>query len=358
MAHAFRGDCRPVLIGSMPLTDHQEAHRLVKTTTAEVPVWVQLPRLAGEGMVAQFLPGMPGLRQEADRYYIDSAGEDFGDALVAFYERYLSLEGGAMDAHAAGFGLDPSVAGGFYVLESALADWPTPLVAIKGQVTGPITFTTGVKDHSGQAIFYDPQLRDAAIKLLAGNACWQVARLAGFGVPVIIFIDEPALAGFGSSEFISMTREDVSAALAEVIAAVHGAGGMAGIHVCANTDWSLVLDSPVDIVNFDAYAYFDRFMLYPDAVKAFLQSGRHLAWGIVPTLDAADIQGETVDSLVSRYLACVDQLAALGLTRQQVMRQSLVSPSCGVGSLSPELALRVLSLTREVSDVLQGMIAH
>ena len=113
MAHAFRGDCRPVLIGSMPLTDHEEAHRLVKATTAEVPVWVQLPRLAGEGMVAQFLAGMPGIKQEADRYYIDSTGEAFDNALLAFYERYLSLESGAMDAHAAGFGLDPGVAGGF-----------------------------------------------------------------------------------------------------------------------------------------------------------------------------------------------------------------------------------------------------
>ncbi|MFH1983279.1 MAG: hypothetical protein ABIL58_15655 [Pseudomonadota bacterium] len=357
MTHAFTGYCRPVLIGSMPLTDHEEAQRLVQSTTPEVPVWAQLPRLAGEGMVEQFLPGMPGLKQETGRYYIDTADEAFGDALVAFYERYLSMEDGALDARSAGFGLDPGVAGGFYVLERALADRSAPLAAIKGQVTGPITFTTGLKDSTGQAIFYDPQLRDVAVKQLAGNARWQVERLSPFGVPVIIFIDEPALAGFGSSEFISMTREAVAAALAEVIATVHGAGGLAGIHVCANTDWSLVLESAVDIVNFDAFAYFDRFILYPDAVRGFLQSGRYLAWGIVPTLDAADILGETVDSLVARFVAGVDRLVALGLNRQQVMRQSLISPSCGVGALSPELALRVLSLTREVSDVLRGMIA-
>ena len=33
-------------------------------------------------------------------------------------------------------------------------------------------------------------------------------------------------------------------------------GGLVGVHVCANTDWSLVLDSSADIVSFDAYALF------------------------------------------------------------------------------------------------------
>jgi len=355
MTTAFTGACRPVLIGSMPLTDHGDACRLVRQTTPEIPVWAQLPRLPGEGMVPQFLTGMPGLKTAGDRYFVDPGDAAFDGALLAFYERYLAMASGDMDADVAGFGLDPSVAGGFYALEKALGHWPDGLSAIKGQVTGPITFTTAVKDQNGQAIFFDAQLRDVAVKLLAASARWQVERLDGFAVPVIIFIDEPALAGYGSSEFISMTREDVAAALTEVIDAVHGAGGLAGIHVCANTDWSLVLETPVDIVNFDAFAYFDRFILYPEAVRGFLASGRHLAWGIVPTLEADDIRAATPESLTQRFLSGVDQLVSLGLDRAQVMRQSLVSPSCGVGSLAPELALRVLDLTRELSARLRAL---
>jgi hypothetical protein len=52
-----------------------------------------------------------------------------------------------------------------------------------------------------------------------------------------------------------------------VVDAIHTDGGLAGIHVCANTDWSLVLESGADIVNFDAYAYFDRFILYGDPIR-------------------------------------------------------------------------------------------
>jgi hypothetical protein len=103
--------------------------------------------------------------------------------------------------------------------------------------------------------FTTRSLRDAAVKHLALNARWQIRTLAGPGCPVIIFIDEPALAGFGSSELISISKEEILACLQEVVDAIHADGALAGIHVCANTDWSLVLESGADIVNFDAYTY-------------------------------------------------------------------------------------------------------
>jgi hypothetical protein len=133
---------------------------------------------------------------------------------------------------------------------------------------------------------------------------------------VIVFIDEPALAGFGSSELISISKEEILACLKEVAEAIHDDGGLAGIHVCANTDWSLVLDSGVDIVNFDAYAYFDRFILYRSQVRDFLAAGGFLAWGIVPTLKPEEIERETVESLFAGMQARLTQVEALGIDRR------------------------------------------
>ena len=130
--------------------------------------------------------------------------------------------------------------------------------------------TTGIHDNRGRAIIYDDQLRDAAVKLIALKARWQAKRLSAFGRPVIISVDEPALAGFGSSEFISISRDESRRQPGgEVIDAIHDGGGLAAIHVCANTDWALVLGSSADIVSFDAYAYFDRFILYRASCNAF-----------------------------------------------------------------------------------------
>ena len=57
-------------------------------------------------------------------------------------------------------------------------------------------------------------------------------------------------------------------------------GGVTGIHVCANTDWSMLLDSSLDIINFDAYVYMDSIGLYAESLAEFLDRGGYLAWGI------------------------------------------------------------------------------
>jgi hypothetical protein len=213
-------------------------------------------------------------------------------------------------------------------------------------------------DQDGRALFYDAHLRDAAVKLIAMKARWQVNRLKAYGVPVIVFLDEPGLAGFGSSAFISVSRQDVDQCLGEVIEAVHEEGGIAGIHVCANSEWSIVLDSAADITSFDAYSFFDKFMLYADHLKEFMKQGGILAWGIVPTSDAQAVQNETVSSLLDLWKGEFRQVEALGLDPAAVFDKSLITPSCGTGSLGLEDAKRVLELTRDLSarlrETMQG----
>ena len=115
------------------------------------------------------------------------------------------------------------------------------------------------------------------------------------------------------------------------------------MHCCCNTDWSLFLDAPFDILSFDSYGYFDSLLLYDIQLRNFLGRGGFLAWGLIPTGD--DLQTETADSLWSRFSHQVAQLAQrLGLETAQVLAQALLTPACGLGYLSPEAASRVLMM--------------
>lgn len=355
MAIRFEANCRPLLIGSLPLEDHDEASRLIFRYTPDIPLWVQLPVHAHEGMIPQFVPGLPGVVTRDGRTFVDTVAPDYDQQMLEFYEEYMTATVEKLsDSGRSRFTLTDDAAPGFSALRQQLARRPKVPIAVKGQVTGPFTFCTGLKDEKRQAIFYDLQLRDAAVKLLSFKAAWQVHRLSEIGCPVIVFCDEPALAGFGTSEFLSVSRDDISMCLEEIIAAVHSAGGIVGIHICANTDWSLVLESAADIVNFDAYAYFDRFILYPDLIRQFIASGKILAWGIVPTGDGEDAAGESTESLTEQWYDKVRFIEDLGINRRQIAAQSLITPSCGAGTLSPALAERVLQLTRGVSDRLRS----
>jgi len=349
-AAGFEGGCRPCLIGSLPLTDYAEAARLVWEHTPEIPLWVQLSRLAGESITRQFAAGMPGLMEGSGRVYVDAAGPDFEKSLLGFYEEALALQDDPEGLERSRFALAPDAARGFFeLIGQTKGRTPAPL-ALKGQIIGPVTFGTSICDQNGRAIFYDPQLRDVSVRLLALRARWQVRRLATLGRPVLLFIDDPAITGFGSSIYIGLSREDIGNSLGAVIEAVHLEGGLAGVHICANADWTLVLDSAADVLSFDAYAFFDQFVIYRESIRRFLDRGGLIAWGLVPTLSPEDLERETCESLLAQWAAKSAQVAAIGIGRKRLMAQSLITPACGMGTLSVELALKALRLTRELSD--------
>jgi methionine synthase II (cobalamin-independent) len=350
----FKGNALAVLIGSLPIADHDRAVRMVFKYTPEIPLWVQLPAYPEEGMMVQFLPGIPGVVENQDRVFIDTSKSTFEDDLLKFYEDYLAITEGGSPLDGTRFVLTPETARGFFTLLDMMKSAPRFPVALKGQITGPMTLATGLTDQHKRALFYDDRLLDVVVKNLAMKARWQVEKLSQRGIPAIIFIDEPGLAGFGTSAFISISREDVSRILSEVIDAIHQAGGLAGVHVCANTDWSLILDSAADILSFDAYGFFDRLALYEASLKTFFDQGRILAWGVVPTSSSQDIAGETASSLVAKWESQAGRLETLGIERTKILAQSLITPSCGTGSLTSDEAIKVLEMTREVSQTLRS----
>ncbi|MBF0573854.1 MAG: hypothetical protein HQK69_08855, partial [Desulfamplus sp.] len=368
----FKPNCLPLLVGSLPMDNHIDATKLMLEYTPEIPLWVQLPIYKEEGMLYQFLSGMPGLViKESDLskdkiFYIDTTRESFEDEVLAFYESYMailenhSLESQDCDVYDSTtlkstvddsrFALTEVTAKGFWVFMEIIKNLPYVPVAVKGQVTGPITMGIGVKDQNGRLLFYDERMRDIVTKQVAMNARWQTIQLLKLKTPCkpIIFFDEPGVVGFGSSTYISITREQITESLREGIDAVHKAGGVAGIHICANGDWTLALESGTDIINFDAYSYFDRLILYREPLKQFIERGGILAWGIVPTANPEYVEKETLDSLFKMWNGQVQELESIGLSREQILSQSLITPSCGTGSLSLNNACKVLSLTKSL----------
>ena len=355
MVLPFHAALNTTFIGSLPLSDVQRAVDLVLTHAPRVPVWPQLPFYPQESFVAQFAAGMPGHGGNPARVVLENQDPGFEAALLAFYESYMKSTEKWPEGLDPRFTLAPDTARGLYALCERLPALAEKPLAVKGQIAGPFSLGTSIKDAGGGFIFHDPQLRDALVKLLSLNARWQARTLAECaGARAIIFIDEPGLAGFGSSEFISVSREDVAESLAEIVESVHAEGALAGIHVCANTDWGMVMDTGVDVINFDAFAYFDRFMLYPEKIRAFFADGRILAWGIVPTLDPDDIDNATVAALVRRWEIQAADLEGIGVSRERIIDQVLITPACGTGALSPQRAERILSLTAGVSAALQA----
>ncbi len=334
------------VVGSFP---HIDARPLCETLVGmlDIPAWPQLPRRSFlENMYVQFSAPLPCIHLDpaAGKIHFDTTG-DLSEALIPFYERYLAED---IDA----FALPPEYAAGFNTMLEVLRDRPGEWV--KGQVTGPISFGLTVTDQDLRASLYHEALLDVIVKNLAMNARWQVRELRKVRPNVMLSVDEPYLASFGSA-FVSLEREDVIRMLEEIFAAIHQEGALAAIHCCANTDWSLLLATNVDVLNPDAYGYMQQLTLYPEEIDAFLERGGLFAWGIVPNNE--EIEQATPESLVSilhqGMEAILDKAHARGLRHMgKLTTNGLITPSCGLGSATVEISDRALEMLPLVSQTL------
>jgi len=278
-------------------------------------------------MYVQFAEGLPSLTidEKNRKIYVDTT-KDLSEGLGRLYEVYLSGD-------YASLGLSKDFAEGFYAFLDLAKRFNPDYV--KGQVTGPVSFGLSVVDENGKSIIYNDALKEAFIKLLEIKSAYQIKNLKAISKNVIIFIDEPYLTSFGSS-FVSIERQDVILMLNSIIDKIHSEESLSGVHCCGNTDWSVFTETNVDIINFDAYSYAEGLSLYPKEIAGFLKRGGILAWGIVPTSEAALKESE--NSLFDRLSSEIKKLEKKGIPRDLLIRQSLITPSCGMGTLSQDLA--------------------
>ena len=335
-------------IGSMPFDDAQKAVE-VSLNMLDAPIWPQLPRLGLlEQMEVQYSEGLPCavVDSEKSRMYFQT-GKDYSEDFAVFYEQYMAaFDPDEGDGDCSSMAISQTYSKGIYALEKALQG-KGKLPWLKVQTTGPCSFALTIVDENKRAIYYNEEFRDVIVKAMAMKCRWQLQKFAPFADNLICFIDEPILSAFGSSTYVSVNREDVVAILAEVIDAVHAENALAGIHCCGNTEWSILIDAGVDIVNFDAFGYGETIAMYPEAVKKHLENGNFLAWGVVPT--SKEIREQTVESLEAQLEKVMDHLAAQDIDKGMIARQAILTPSCGTGSLDPEDAQMVFTLLNGLS---------
>jgi hypothetical protein len=318
-------------VGSLPMTDAENAVMFVAEFCPRVPFWPQLPqRAAPERMTEQALlpfrdllhpcPGavgyhiQPGAERELTRRLDDAAAE-----------------------------LDAERAAGFFAFERALTAGAFPqALALKGQIVGPITlaaqlFADGrpLLAARGADIARDLEVFRAVAWYVTRLALWQIDRLQRWRLPVVLVLDEPCLSLAAGQR--SVMASHIPPVLKESFTMLRAAGAVAGVHCCARPPASLVCRAHPDLVSFDAHQGLEEFFTEPD-MQAFMRNGGLVAFGLIPTWpDLSEFHPLT---LLSRWLesavACGD-IAGLA-------QRSLFTATCGLGLLSEQATRRSFQL--------------
>ncbi len=339
-------------IGSLPHNNINKAMALVEDCFLNVPFWPQLTKInKNEDMIIQFLEKMPSFFIGKD--YLDTEYDAFFDDLEQFfmdYEEVVSdVNSDVLDKYAVSEEFSSSFPEFIKLVKKNRPDFA------KGQIVGPFTLSTTLVDKEGKCAFYDETLREIIVKTLTLKALWQIKqiRCANPDTIPIIFIDEPSISQLGTSAFVTISDDDVREMFREVSDAIKSAGALSAIHCCGKCDWAVPISAGVNIINLDAYSFAQNLSLFKNEVACFLKNGGKIAWGVVPTLDKEALENADLEVLAQKFDEAVRYLTDKGIDKDLIIDNSMISPSCGAGSLSEDLAEKAMKLTKDLSDILK-----
>ena len=338
-------------IGSMPHESEGEACEVIFSNFSRIPFWPQLVKKSFlEDMMVQFTERMPGIgvSTKEKKVFIDR-GNNIKKQLNEFNERYFSED-------LEYFSVSEDYASGFYEYMYRLKNLDERMIDyLKGQITGPISLTFTISDEDGIPLFFDKDLREAAVKTLSLRARWQAARLKQMFKDVIIFVDEPSLLFFKQSPAASKIKKgELAEYINMVVGAIHTEACYAGVHCSGDADCDFLLSTDLDILSVDAYNYGESFVKSHEKISKFLERDGIIAWGIVPT--SSDALKITADNLVEKLGGYINILSNKNVDKKKIIDSSLITPSCGCGTLSRQEAEAVTGHCAKLSQLAREKI--
>jgi hypothetical protein len=322
-------------IGSLPLTSVTSAIYSVAEFSPEVPFWPQLPRLSNrESVIGQGLGRVADLIEPRNDGYGYQVKQGRIDLLLEILHR---SSGELTPGNAAGFGaFEEALSSGLF--KSALA--------VKGQIEGPITLSSYLF-HDGRPFISDPALFAAVAFHVSQMICWQIDRLKAAGLPVLLFVDEPALC-LEVPMANAVSEEQRISALAVALEDARARGAYAGLHCCAARPFERMYRAEPDIVSFDADEGLDLFFADLHALD-FVRRGGTVAYGIVPTrpgLNAADAA-----NIFIRWL----KAASLAGDPQKFAQRAMITATCGLGLLETSCIAESFRVAHSISKLVRAL---
>ena len=329
-----------IAVGSLPLLDPAGAVRTQLLAFPEIPAWPQLPqKTSKEKMGLQGLCGFPGIHWVTQGQPIWNVPPAKRRELAE--ELIQDLKDDRLERAA----FKPEEASGFYsFMNEASKPFGNKMLAVKGQVAGPLTLGTLLKDESDRPLLSSRAGMEILKTYLMMHARWQARELAKLGRPVVMFLDEPILGVSFKPENFGLDWLQVKKWISEILLDLQERDIVTGLHCCGPQPWHWIFDTPAEMVHLDSFQFMDQIPGNADKLKTFLRRGGILVWGMVPTQMTRGMFPEPAE-LLNRLLDLMDTLVQMGVKKDDLVNRSFFSTSCGLGNsplATTEAAFRCL----------------
>jgi hypothetical protein len=307
---AFEARCGTTAMGIMPHNNVEQALKLA--LSLDIPFWPQLPKASlYEDMYVQASQNFPGIAIDFERGRLSFDTTRFEQELDVYFLKMDVPETFALTAEYSA------------VFHRFLSRNLEGCKAIRGQLTGPVSFGFKVLDENLKPIIYNDEARTILFDFIRRKVNVQYQQLKERNPSAFVWVDEPGL-GY---VFSGLSGYNDQQAKKDYHDFVEGLEGPKGVHLCAEVNLPYLLELGTEILSFDAYQIGFMPKEYAGSVAEFIRKGGVISWGIVPTESTilATQTPETLTAVLSDYWQVVSDSTGLSLDR--IAAQALVAPA-------------------------------
>jgi len=350
----FEARCGTTAMGIMPHKDIDRALELA--LSLDIPFWPQLPNVSlYEDMYVQSSQNFPGIDIDFNKERLIFNTARFEQELDDYFMRMDLPETFALTTEYS------------RVFHNFLSKELQGYRAIRGQLTGPVSFGFKVLDEELKPLIYNEEARAILFDFIQKKTNVQFQELKKKNPNAFVWLDEPGL-GYVFSGLSGYNEQQAKVDYRDF---VQGLEGPKGLHLCANVNLPYLLELGVEILSFDAYQIEFMPREYASSVADFIHNGGIISWGIISTepIILETQTPETLAMLLSDYWEVVSQNADISL--KQIAEKALVAPArcclkaigqpaasdkaaegCQVPSFEERIVEKAFGLLPELSQIL------
>lgn len=208
-------------------------------------------------------------------------------------------------------------------------------------VTGPVTLDLELR-RGGSSDIEAGRLAMTAVERVAGRLVELTARLLP-GAPVLLFLQEPALAHSMHPTF-PMSPDEIEDLLTGVVDELTiDSDVVVGLQVDGRADWASLLRTGIGALAAPVTAQLETAAV---ELGRFLESGGIVAWGAVPVDEPL---GQSAERLWRRLSDLWCELTRLGIDPLLLRERSIITPAAGLGNFGIGQAERILTLAEDLA---------
>jgi hypothetical protein len=347
----FEAKCRTTAMGIMPHRDIERALELV--LGLDIPFWPQLPNVSlYEDMYIQTSENFPGIAIDFEKGRLVFHTAKFEEELNDYFTKMDNPKTYALTTEYS------------MVFKKFLAKNLQRYKAIRGQITGPVSFGFKVLDENLKPIIYNEEVKTILFDFIQKKVNVQYQELKANNPNAFVWVDEPGL-GY---VFSGLSGYNDQQAKEDYSHFVQGLEGPKGLHLCAEVNLPYLLELGIEILSFDAFQIGFMPKEYTQSVAEFIKKGGIISWGIVPTESSIlSIQTpEKLASTLSNYWGVISENT--GLTLRQIAEQALIAPArcclrdiatetpgkCEISNAEEKIVERAFAFLPEISQILKA----